>query len=287
MLGPHGPRGLARLRARAARRAGPVRSSTGSSTRSETPAAAEEVVDHVGRPVHHPAHGLGRPVHDVVDGRRSCPSTTSSSVPTGSSTSTPPTDDRPAAVLRSPALRPGPIPRSPDPDRDVAVRHRLRRPGRPSDPAARAASSAAKPIGGRDRRGLRDARAAPGDGRPPVPVITGQEPGDADDDGGRRAGRGGGELTARALHRAEDRRERRPRHRSDRPPQPARATRSGTRARSRGRTALRRTPPSSRRAAGTLIGFLYDRAAVITSKESATLTIRAAREISSPPESCG
>ena len=44
---------------------------------------------------------------------------------------------------------------------------------------------------------------------------------------------------------------------------------------------------SSRRAAGTLIGFLYERAAVITSKESATLTIRAANEICSPSRSCG
>ena len=44
---------------------------------------------------------------------------------------------------------------------------------------------------------------------------------------------------------------------------------------------------SSRRAAGTLIGFLYERAAVITSKESATLTIRAANEIWSPSRPCG
>ena len=39
---------------------------------------------------------------------------------------------------------------------------------------------------------------------------------------------------------------------------------------------------SSRRAAGTLIGFLYERAAVITSNESVTLTILAACEISEP-----
>ena len=40
-------------------------------------------------------------------------------------------------------------------------------------------------------------------------------------------------------------------------------------------------------AAGTVIGFLYVRDAVITSNESATATILAPSEISSPASPCG